>query len=617
MRIRPFLLLRYLFTTSLFLLIFYCFREDWRQGIGSFADLDLRLFALALPMVVVHYLLKAWKWQALLHRRGVVVGFGLAMRSLLAGVALSLFTPLNLGELGRVLYLPGRSRSTLAGLVLVDKALDLTAVFLFAVPGTLLLFGVWWALLPAGAALAAMSVLVLGPAVAGLLRRCYWLGPVRARAVRAALAAARVGPGTAILLLLVALAAFFVVYLLYFVLLRGLAPAVDLRLGQVMTVVPLVMAGRLVPLTVSGLGAREWIAALLFPGIGVTEAVAVEVTLLVFLLTSACPALVGALTRPRRKGDTSPRGCGSAGAVLVLLLLVFSATAPAQTMAPITFGSGGREGSIPAEYFPRFRNNEQVEQVVDGYRYWLEGKRDEALVLFETAAAAEPDNYQPLKLLAHVYMETGRLADARTALERAVELFPYDGWNHRLFSRLRQMEGDLPGAIRSGEEACRRSKEDVSHYIWLAGLFREAGDSRRELKLYRKAVEMDPHDADLHQRLAQLYEGQGKRKKAFFEYAEAVRRDARRCDLLVLLVEMSAELDRPEDLETYLRDALRCDRAGLFTSRLEPWLHLAPPALLPGAGDEPAEETAEEDPAGEAPAVEPAELTGAQNGEGA
>ncbi len=592
MKIRPFLLLRYLFTISLFLLIFYSFREDWRQGLDSFSGLDLRLFALAIPMVAVHYLLKAWKWQALLHRRGVAVGFGLAMRSLLAGVALSLFTPLNLGELGRVLYLPGRSRSTLAGLVLVDKALDLTAVFLFAVPGTLILFGVWWALLPAAAALFAMSVLVLGPAAATLLRRCYWLGPVRTRAVRAALAAARVGPGSAILLLLVALAAFFVVYLLYFVLLRGLVPAEDLRLGEVMTVVPLVMAGRLVPLTVSGLGAREWIAALLFPGIGVTEAVAVEVTLLVFLLTSACPALIGALTRPRGKRGASPRGPGPAAAILLLLLLAMPAAAPAQTTMPVTFGSGGREGSIPSEYFPRFRGNEQTEQVVEGYRRWLEGERDEALVLFEAAAAAEPDNYQPLKLLAHVYMEMDRLADARTALERAVELFPYDGWNHRLLSRLCYLEGDLPAAIEAGEDACRRSKEDVSHYVWLAGLYREAGDSDRELKLYRKAVEMDPHDADLHYRLALLYEARGKLKKAFVEYAEAVRRDAGRCDLLVRLVELSVELDRPEeDLQTYLRDALRCDRAGLFTSRLEPWLHLAPPALQPGAGEETAEES--------------------------
>jgi len=501
MRIRPFLLLRYLFTISLFLLIFFWFREDWRQGLHSFTGFDLRLFALAIPLVAVHYLVKAWKWQVLLRRRGVPAGLGLAMRSLLAGVALSLFTPLNLGELGRVLYLPGRSRSTLAGLVLVDKALDLTAVFLFAVPGTMLLFGVWWALLPAGAALAALSVLVLGPAAAGLLRRCYWLGPVRARAVRAALAAARVGPATAALLLLVALAAFFVVYLLYFMLLRGLLPASDLRLGEVMTVVPLVMAGRLVPLTVSGLGAREWIAALLFPGIGVSGAMAVEVTLLVFLLTSACPALIGVLVRPRQSGGAAPPGRRAVRASVLLLLLLCCAASPLQAADQFMRGSE-REGSIPTEYFPRFHDNAQVEQLVAGYRHWLEGERDEALALFEAAAAAEPDNYQPLKLLAHVYMEMDRLEDARASLERAVELFPYDSWNHRLFSRLCYIEGDLEGAIRSGEQACRRSKEDVSHLTWLAGLYREAGEGDRELKYYRKAVKMDPHDADLHYRVA-------------------------------------------------------------------------------------------------------------------
>lgn len=580
MKVRPFLLLRYLFTVVLFALIFYCFRDDWRDGLRSFSALDLRLFALALPLVTAHYLFKAWKWRVLLRRSGVPAGYGLAMRSLLAGVALSLFTPMNLGELGRVLYLPGRSRSTLAGLVLVDKALDLSAVFLFAVPGTWLVFGPGWALLPAVAALLAVSVLVLGPLSARLLRRCYRLGPLRARAVRAALAAARVGPGTAALLLLVALAAFFVVYVLYFVLLRGLLPEAGVPLGGVMSVVPLVMAGRLVPLTVSGLGVREWIAALLFPGIGVTESVAVEVTLLVFLLTSALPALVGVLARPRRRG-------GPALAALLLLLLPCVPLAQAQESSPITFGAGDREGRIPSEYFPRFRSNEQVEQVVEGYRRWLDGERDEALALFEAAAAAEPDNYQPQKLLAHAYMEVGRLADARAALEKAREQFPFDGWIHRLFSRLRYLEGDLDGAIESGEEAVRRSKEDVSHVTWLAGLCREAGNAERELKLYRKAVKMDPHDADLHVHLARLYEEQGERKKAYLEYAEAVRRDPRRCDLIVRLVEYSAELEKPEEvLRKYLIRALRCDGAGLYTARLEPWLHLAPPSLQPRAGEE-------------------------------
>jgi len=580
MTLRPLTILRYLFTVVLFGLIFWSFRGDWRQGFHLFRGLDLRLFGLAIPMVAVHYVLKTWKWRMLLRRRGIPAGMGLAARSLLAGIALSLFTPMNLGELGRVLYLPGRSRSTLAGLVLVDKAIDLTAVFLFAVPGTLILFGGWWALIPASAALAALSILVLGPAAAGRLRRWYWLGPVRRRAVRVALAAARVGPGLGALLLLVALLAFFVVYVLYFVLLRGLVPDGGFRLGQVIAVVPLVMAGRLVPLTVSGLGVREWIAALLFPGIGVTEALAVEVTLLVFLLTSAIPALIGVLARPR---DSRP---AVRALVLLLLLLAPVPLAMATDLMPLV--DGNKEGRIPAEYFPRFRNDEQVEQVVEGYRRWLAGDRDEALALFEAAAAADPESHQPLKLLAHAYMETGRHSEARAVLDRALEIFPHDSWLHRLLSRWYFLDGDLKAAIDSGKDAIRRSKEEVSHVTWLAGLCREAGRARKELKLSRKAVKMDPHDAALHERLAVLHRERGKPKKAYAEFAEAVRRDPSRCDLLVVLVEMSAELERPEeDLRRYLRDALRCDTAGLYSVRLEPYHHLAPPDLLPGEEDEP------------------------------
>jgi len=57
--------------------------------------------------------------------------------------------------------------------------------------------------------------------------------------------------------------------------------------------VPLVQAGNLVPLTISGLGVREYLAVQVYPSLGISAELAVSCSLIVFSLSNLLPAFMG------------------------------------------------------------------------------------------------------------------------------------------------------------------------------------------------------------------------------------------------------------------------------------------------------------------------------------
>ena len=57
--------------------------------------------------------------------------------------------------------------------------------------------------------------------------------------------------------------------------------------------VPLVQAGNLLPITISGLGIREYLAVQVYPGLGISAELAVSCSLIVFSLSNLLPAFAG------------------------------------------------------------------------------------------------------------------------------------------------------------------------------------------------------------------------------------------------------------------------------------------------------------------------------------
>lgn len=245
---------------------------------------------LALAAVLAMLAVRCLRWHRLLRAGNVSVARADSARSLLGGFALSVVMPGRLGELGRCLFLPKAARAPVLLLNILDRGLDIWALVTCAVaslflvvprPAAMFAVGVWLALLP----------LVLGlPALVSGLGDLPWWGSsfrVELRAAKQTLGnvpAARFA-GWALVSTSLDLVTFYC-------LLRAFQ-GVEFK-AALATFPWIVIAGGL-PVSVSGLGPREGMAALLLADFAVPSAVALDVALLLFAFSALLPALLGGL----------------------------------------------------------------------------------------------------------------------------------------------------------------------------------------------------------------------------------------------------------------------------------------------------------------------------------
>ncbi len=256
---------------------------------AAFRNLEVGSLLLAVFCFLVLLFLRAYKWHRLLAAVGKV-RVRQSLRSLFGGFALGLITPGRLGELARCVFVREQERAQVALLTLLDRLLDLWA--LFALVGASLFF-----LVPYPAAVFGVAVwLALLPVVMGLPRLLVRLSKLAPKPWRSRWhlteAVAELPhiqtPRYAILALgamWAELASFFFLLCAFFP--TGFTTAVA-------TYPYIVLAGDL-PFSFSGMGVREGVAALLLSPYAVPSGAAVDAALLWFAFAILLPAVLGSV----------------------------------------------------------------------------------------------------------------------------------------------------------------------------------------------------------------------------------------------------------------------------------------------------------------------------------
>jgi len=254
---------------------------------AAFHNLESGSLLLAVFCFLVLLFLRAYKWHRLLAAVGAA-HLRKSLRSLFGGFALGLVTPGRVGELMRCVFVREEERAQVALLTLLDRLLDVWALFtlvgaslFFLVPHPAAVFGaaVWLALLP----------IVMGSpcllARLSLLPRKPWR--FRWHLTEAAAELPQVQTPRYALL---ALGAMWAELASFFFLLRAFFPAGFTT--AVATYPYIVLAGDL-PLSFSGMGVREGAAALLLTPYAVPSEAAVDAALLWFAFAILLPAVLG------------------------------------------------------------------------------------------------------------------------------------------------------------------------------------------------------------------------------------------------------------------------------------------------------------------------------------
>lgn len=290
----------------LFLVLRHTPPGDIAFALGSAAP---HLLLAAAGLGALFTLLKVRRWEWLLRRLGLECTEGEALHSYLGGMALGLTTPGRLGEVGRSLYFAGGDRTFVTGAALLDKVFDVSIVFAagaagcaangLAIPAACL-----WV-----AALGLASFLALPASGLAAVTRLVPSPFARRIAERLAEPLTKLDRRTLVGAYAQSAAAFATTVLQFHVCLCAFGPAPP---GVTLFVLPLLILSNLVPITISGVGVREWASVLLFSRYGIDAAVAVSVAWLLYACNSFLPGLAGALLAPQWGGGAARHEAGEA-----------------------------------------------------------------------------------------------------------------------------------------------------------------------------------------------------------------------------------------------------------------------------------------------------------------
>ncbi|TDA67479.1 MAG: flippase-like domain-containing protein [Clostridia bacterium] len=284
-------------------LLWLLFRQvPWGQFWLAWRDLSLPAVLASSGLTILSMVVSAWKWRLVLEEPGLATpGTARLFRLYLVGLFFNNFLPSGMG--GDVVRVAQVSREV----GVARAAASVVAERLLAAVGLVVPSLVFF--LPYRQQLGALSAVVplLAVAVAALVGLCFFPGWARGllrfsrRWPRVAEALSgfleilgryRERPRRLAVVILWSIVFQGLVVLINFVLLRGLG--VPVSLGACMTVIPLTSALAMVPLSINGLGLREWSYVALLAPFGVDAATAVAASLSFFVVVTLVSLIGGA-----------------------------------------------------------------------------------------------------------------------------------------------------------------------------------------------------------------------------------------------------------------------------------------------------------------------------------
>ena len=261
-----------------------------RKLLQTLQEGDVGALAIAIFLVPAFIWLKSSKWHLMARDAGATESFQTSCRAVLVGLGFGIFTPGRAGELMRAKPYASISKVTLAGLVVVDRLIDLITVVilsaLFFVDHMHPVF-LWMAL---GVNVVALFSLRYVLQVHRLLPKGLAAHRLQEILVKIGAGSCALTPRRVMAYATISFAIWFVVITQFYFFLN-MYQRCDFKVALV--TMPIIQFTNLVPVTIGGLGVREALSVYVLRPFGVQEPVAAIAALSVFVFDIALPGLVG------------------------------------------------------------------------------------------------------------------------------------------------------------------------------------------------------------------------------------------------------------------------------------------------------------------------------------
>ena len=275
------------FTTLI--LIFIIVYKIGLQRISSNLDkiwhIEVLMAAFMSPIVV---LLGVYKWKLLVNGSGFKATWKSSIASYLGGMGIGLFTPMRVGELSRIFFLSG-NREVLLGAALLDKAIDLQILIFLSTIGCLLVFGMKMAVIFGAFSVLLLSIIMF-PTLYAPVKKKILLLPFKEKLQRLFVSVEDLPCSLKNSCLFIRFLVCGINILQFSLLLNVFEPVSFLA---VFSVLPIIVLISNFPITIGGLGLREGAAALMLNSFGVSPAIAVTASFLLFCINNLLPGVIG------------------------------------------------------------------------------------------------------------------------------------------------------------------------------------------------------------------------------------------------------------------------------------------------------------------------------------
>lgn len=172
-------------------------------------------------------------------------------------------------------------------------------------------------------------------------------------------------------------------------------------------------------------------------------------------------------------------------------------------------------------------NKTKVMQAAE--RSVLQGKITNAIAEYEKVIAHDPRDLTVQNTLGDLYSRIGRTDDALQCFRKVADAYAADGFALKAIAMYKKISKLNPHALecilKLGELYSLQGlfSDARAQYVTAAEHQLSRGDSEGAASVYRKALELDPENAHMQQRLAELYLSSGRQEQAAEIYIMAAQ----------------------------------------------------------------------------------------------
>ena len=282
------------------LMLYLISKLDVNAIYEAFIQMDLALLSLSLPFIALMYLIKARKWQALLDCINVRIPIRRSLEIILIGTFYGALTPGRAGEVSRAFYLDAEKSRSIPT-VIMDRVIDVICLLTLSVLSTALFFkdrSLIYLMILAVPLFISGIVITMNERIVSFAFMIFSQGKEYTENYMKTIREITGNKKVLLFTFSLTLGYYILNMIVYWIVIKSLSPA----LNNILTFsLPIIVILGNFPISISGFGVREFASVTIFQMLNENSAYGFTCPVVLYLLTSLSPALLGFLFTLRKK----------------------------------------------------------------------------------------------------------------------------------------------------------------------------------------------------------------------------------------------------------------------------------------------------------------------------